>query len=434
MIWVWIGAALIGLTLGLLGSGGSILTVPVLVYLAGEPAKVAIAESLAIVGAIALVGAVPYAVQRSIDWRSAVFFGIPGIVGTYGGAALSAYVSATAQLVLFAGVMLLAAVLMFRGRQPGPAGEEGVRRQPVAIVAAEGLAVGVLTGLVGVGGGFLIVPALVLLGGLSMRLAVGTSLLIIAAKSFAGFAKYVEVLAVDGLVVDWGLIGLLTAIGIVGSLAGNTISKRVPQQRLRRGFAGFLVVMGLFILWQEVPTALACPPPAGPANGAVADTSSLNPALRQRVEAEIRALDAMRSRLAAGITAQEDVDEETFARVCRPVGMRAAEIGRENGWVVRQIAERYRNPANAPDPPAGELLARFEAQPSLDSVWVRSEAPGWRYLRRITVEATCLHCHGAADERPAFIEIGYPDDRAHGFIPGELRGVYSVIIPDLHAN
>lgn len=114
-----------------------------------------------------------------------------------------------------------------------------------------------LTGLVGVGGGFLIVPALVLLGGLPMRLAVGTSLLIIAAKSVAGFVKYVDVLAADGLFVDWTLIGIFAAVGVVGSLIGNRLSQRVPQATLRKGFAGFLVVMGVFILWRELPGVLA---------------------------------------------------------------------------------------------------------------------------------------------------------------------------------
>ena len=254
MLYALLGAVAIGLVLGLLGSGGSILTVPVLVYLAGQPDKVAIAESLAIVGAIAAVGAVPYARQKLVDWHSVVYFGVPGIVGTYGGAALSAFVPGAVQLALFAVVMLLAAGLMLRGRKEPEAGAR--ERQPLWLIAAEGLAVGVLTGLVGVGGGFLIVPALVLLGGLSMRLAVGTSLLIIAAKSAAGFWKYTDVLAQAGQHVDWGLIGLFAAIGIAGSFVGNALSHRVPQAGLRRGFAVFLVVMGAFILVQEAPAAL----------------------------------------------------------------------------------------------------------------------------------------------------------------------------------
>ena len=249
-----LGAVLIGLSLGLLGSGGSILTVPVLVYLAGEPDKVAIAESLAIVGAIALVGAAPYALQRQVDWRSAVLFGVPEIAGTYGGAALSRFLPGPAQLALFAVVMLLAAVMMARPRPAPPADPPPHAAWKIVL---EGLAVGVVTGLVGVGGGFLIVPALVLLGGLDMRLAVGTSLLIIAAKSFAGFAKYLDVLTDAGLAVNWPLVLLVAGVGVVGSLVGNRVSQHVPQLALRKGFAAFLVLMGVFILWRELPDVFA---------------------------------------------------------------------------------------------------------------------------------------------------------------------------------
>jgi len=252
MVLAWIGAALIGLSLGLLGSGGSILTVPVLVYLAGEPDKVAIAESLAIVGAIALAGSIPYAFGRSIDWRSALYFGLPGIAGTYGGAALSQFVPGPVQLALFAVVMLAAAAMMFRSGSGHVLGREN-RPQASWKIILEGVVVGIITGLVGVGGGFLIVPALVIFGGLPMRLAVGTSLLIIAAKSFAGFAKYVDVLSDAGLHVNWNVILLFTAIGIAGSFAGEKVGGHVRPDQLRRIFAFFLVLMGGFILWQELP-------------------------------------------------------------------------------------------------------------------------------------------------------------------------------------
>jgi hypothetical protein len=267
MLYALLGAVAIGLVLGLLGSGGSILTVPVLVYLAGEPDKVAIAESLAIVGTIAAAGAIPYARQRQVDWHSVLYFGLPGIAGTYGGAALSKFLPGFLQLLLFAGVMLLAAGLMFRD-QPSSPGAEALPRQALWKIVGEGLLVGLVTGLVGVGGGFLIVPALVLLGGLSMRLAVGTSLLIIAAKSFAGFYKYLEVLADEGLQADWRLIALFAGIGILGSWAGNVLSQHVPQAALKKGFAVFLVLMGVFILAQEGPKVFT-PPPAPTAAQAI---------------------------------------------------------------------------------------------------------------------------------------------------------------------
>lgn len=260
-MFAWIGAALIGLSLGLLGSGGSILTVPVLVYLVGEPEKLAIAESLAIVGGISLFGAIPYALKKQIDWRSVLWFGIPGVVGTYLGAALSVYLSGVVQLLLFAAVMLLASVMMFRPTKAQPEGAAAHARSPLKI-GAEGLGVGVLTGLVGVGGGFLIIPALVLLGGLPMGLAVGTSLLIIAAKSFAGFAKYVNVLAEQNLSMNWTLIAIFTVIGILGSFLGARVGRKVSNEGLRRGFAGFLVVMGLYVLATNVPKVLNPAPAA----------------------------------------------------------------------------------------------------------------------------------------------------------------------------
>lgn len=256
MILAWIGAALIGLSLGLLGSGGSILTVPVLVYLVGEPDKLAIAESLAIVGGISLFGAVPYALKQQIDWRSVVLFGIPGVLGTYLGAALSKYISGVVQLLLFAVVMLLAAGMMFRPIKVNPKEQGHAHRSPLKI-GLEGLAVGVLTGLVGVGGGFLIIPALVILGGLPMSLAVGTSLLIIAAKSFTGFGKYLHVLGDQGVGVHWNVILLFTAIGIAGSVLGSRLNSRVSNEGLRRGFAVFLVVMGAYVLSTSVPRVLA---------------------------------------------------------------------------------------------------------------------------------------------------------------------------------
>lgn len=251
MIFAWLGAALIGLSLGLLGSGGSILTVPVLVYLVGEPEKLAIAESLAIVGGISVIGAVPYALKRQIDWRSVVWFGIPGIVGTTLGSALSVQLSGAAQLLLFAVVMLLAAGMMFR-----PAVKEDTRvalRSPWQ-TSLEGLGVGILTGLVGVGGGFLIIPALVLLGGLPMGLAVGTSLTIITLNSVTGFLKHLSM--VEGPGLHWTLILVFTFIGILGSFLGARLGKRVSNASLKRGFAGFLVVMGLYVLATNVPRVL----------------------------------------------------------------------------------------------------------------------------------------------------------------------------------
>lgn len=245
---------MIGLTLGLLGSGGSILTVPVLVYLLHQPEKVAIAGSLVIVGGIALAGVLPYARQRLVDWRSVAWFGIPGMAGTWGGAWLAQFVSGALQLAVFALVMLAAAWSMFRS------GAAAVVAPPTERAAwkivVDGLAVGVLTGFVGVGGGFLIVPALVLLGGLAMPVAIGSSLAIIALKSAAGFWKYLDVLERDGLALDWQVIVTFIVVGAVGSLVGHRLAARLPQAALKRGFAVFLAVMAAYILWRTLPGVL----------------------------------------------------------------------------------------------------------------------------------------------------------------------------------
>jgi uncharacterized membrane protein YfcA len=247
------GAIAIGLSLGLLGSGGSILTVPVLIYLVGQDEKVAIAGSLFVVGSIALAGGLQFLRVGFIQWRSVLMFGLPGMLGTYVGAMLSAYVSGVMQLALFALVMLLASALMLR-----PLDLQHVEGKERAAwkIAGDGLVVGIITGLVGVGGGFLIVPALVLLGGLSMHQAVATSLVVIALKSFSGFYKYLDVLEQQSLELDWKTLGIVTALGIIGSVAGSKLARRLPQDRLKRWFGYFLIVMGIYILARSGPAAL----------------------------------------------------------------------------------------------------------------------------------------------------------------------------------
>ncbi len=246
----WPGAIAIGLSLGIFGSGGSILTVPVLVYLFGQDEKVAISGSLAIVGTIALMGALPYLRKRQVDWRSLAFFGVPGMIGTYAGAWSAQFVSGVLQLAVFAAVMLLAAVFMLRPVKINP---EGKPQRHMVKIVIDGLLVGILTGFVGVGGGFLIVPALVLLGGLNMTMAVGTSLLIIALKSYSGFYKYLDVLAEQNLELDWQVIILVSLIGTVGSFGGSAIASKLDQHQLKRWFGYFLLIMGAWILYQNLP-------------------------------------------------------------------------------------------------------------------------------------------------------------------------------------
>lgn len=252
MIYALLIALVVGVTLGLLGSGGAILTTPALHYLLGHPEKQAIAESLAIVGAIALVGGVRGLIDGSVDRRSVVFFGVPGMAGALAGAFATRYVPGAVQLALLGVVMLGAAVIMLRkkDRAEGAEGAPAVR-PPVARLAAQGFGVGAVTGLVGVGGGFLIVPALTGLAGLPMRRAIPTSLAIIALNSAVGFLKQQPALAKHGLEVDWRIIGVFAAIGIVGSVAGAALSERLAQRTLRRLFAALLVVLGVFIVARQ---------------------------------------------------------------------------------------------------------------------------------------------------------------------------------------
>ena len=242
-------AALIGLSLGLLGGGGSILTVPIFVYVLGFGARESIAMSLAVVGAVSLFGAVGHWRAGNVNLRVAGIFGAVAMAGTYVGARLAVYFSGGAQLTLFAVVMLAAAVFMFGdGRSIPVRPEASATGTDVAfgLILLEGLAVGILTGLVGVGGGFLIVPALVILGKVPMKQAVGTSLLVIAMKSAAGFVGYL-----GQVEVAWGFMTLFTGVAVAGILVGTWWVRFVPQHTLQRAFAVFLVLMGGFILYQN---------------------------------------------------------------------------------------------------------------------------------------------------------------------------------------
>lgn len=253
MILTWIGALLVGLSLGLMGSGGSILTVPILIYVAGEQEKAAIAESLGIVGFISMVGSIPYALKQQVNWRNVILFGMPGMAGTYGGAYVSEFVSGTFQLMLFASVMILAAGLMLRKKKAtNSKNVSELKQQSWWIIALEGLFVGVLTGLVGVGGGFLIVPALVLLGGLSMHVAVGTSLVIITLKSFSGFYKYLDVLESVNQKINWELVLIFSLVGAVGSLVGRKVGAKISGDKLKRVFGVFLLIMGGYIIYMNI--------------------------------------------------------------------------------------------------------------------------------------------------------------------------------------
>ncbi|MBS0196189.1 MAG: sulfite exporter TauE/SafE family protein [Planctomycetes bacterium] len=278
MILAWIGALLVGLSLGLLGSGGAILTVPILVYMVGHDEKSAIVESLAIVGAIAVAGTIRSASQKRLDVRSAALLAFPGIAGTVAGAHVARHVPGALQLMLLAGLMLAAALMMFRKDPTGLRVESTIAVNVVEpapttrsdrsfsrtlrsllLIAVQGVGLGFATGLVGVGGGFLIVPVLVLLRKLPMPVAVGTSLAIIAVNCVAGFLKYSSLVVSSAAPesadfrIDWGVVVVFAALGIAGSLAGSALVGRVPQATLKRVFAAFLVTMAAYIIARQYP-------------------------------------------------------------------------------------------------------------------------------------------------------------------------------------
>lgn len=251
MIALTVGLALlVGVALGLLGGGGSILTVPLLAYVAGMEAKQAIATSLLVVGTTSAVAAISHARAGRVQWRTGLIFGAAGMAGAYGGGLLAHYIPGSVLLIGFAVMMIATAVAMLRGRKEvGPADPH--HRIPVPKVVAEGLIVGLVTGLVGAGGGFLVVPALALLGGLPMPIAVGTSLVVIAMKSFAGFAGYL-----NSVSIDWRLAAMVTAAAVVGALAGARLTALVNPDSLRKAFGWFVLVMSSVILAEEIHPAV----------------------------------------------------------------------------------------------------------------------------------------------------------------------------------
>lgn len=257
MILAILGALFIGLCLGLLGSGGAILTVPVLVYLVHHPDKQAIAESAAIVCGVAISGAVHNAWRKHVQWQSVLFFAPPSMVGAYVGSALSHPVPGRILLGVLACVMLLAAYMMVKGPDvehvpPHP-------REPRAAwkIMFDGLVVGLLIGFIGIGGGFLVVPALVILGGLPLRLAVGTTLTITALSSGVSFIKHYNDLADVNppINVDWQTIGLFIGVGVCGRWIGHQLGSKVTHLALTRWFSYFLAAMALFILVKEFALA-----------------------------------------------------------------------------------------------------------------------------------------------------------------------------------
>ena len=246
MVLGFIFALIIGLSLGIMGGGGSILTVPVFVYVLEMEAKTAIALSLAVVGTASLVGSFGHLRRGNVDIKMALIFGSVAMVGTFLGAKLSIYLTAVVQLLLFAVVMLIAAAFMFKEKKQNLEVDKSSSNLDLLWIVLEGLGVGILTGIVGVGGGFMIVPALVLLGNVTMKKAVGTSLLVIAMKSFSGFYGYMGIVE-----IPWNFLLSFTFVTILGILVGPFLIDFISDKVLKKSFALFLVLMSFFIIYQN---------------------------------------------------------------------------------------------------------------------------------------------------------------------------------------
>lgn len=234
----------IGLAFGLVGAGGSLLTVPVLVYVLGQGARVATTATLVIVGITAVAGAAEYARRGAVRWRVAVSFGGAAAAGAVGGTFLNRFVDEQALLAAFGVLMLVAAYALARGRPPG---NVSAQQRITPRVVLGGFAVGVLTGFFGVGGGFIIVPVLVLGLGLSIESAVGTSLVVIALATSAALAGH---LATETL--DWPLTIVFSAAAVSGAVAGARVSGRIPAAALTRAFSVVVAAVGVFLIAKSI--------------------------------------------------------------------------------------------------------------------------------------------------------------------------------------
>lgn len=256
----YLGALLIGLVLGLIGGGGSILTVPILVYALTLNPVLATAYSLFVVGATSLVGAVKNMMKGMVDFKTAIIFAIPAFIAVYLTRAFLIpaipvdlftignflITKNLAIMLFFAVIMLLASISMIRNKGK-ETDEDTVINYNYPLIIIEGLVVGGITGIVGAGGGFLIIPALVLLAKLPMKKAVATSLFIIAIKSLIGFLGDVQ-----NLEIDWKFLLSFTALSIVGIFIGIWLNKFIDGKKLKKAFGWFVLVMGIYIIYKEL--------------------------------------------------------------------------------------------------------------------------------------------------------------------------------------
>ena len=258
----YILATFVGVSLGLVGSGGSILSVPILVYIMGVNPVLATAYSLFIVGSTAMVGGIQSAIQKRVDFKTVLIFGIPSIISVYATRrwlvpqipkhlfTIGSFdiTKPIALMLLFAVVMVLASTSMIKSGKKTPIMDENGPMEYNLMILIQGAFEGVLTGLVGAGGGFLIIPALVLWVKMPMKLAVGTSLFIVAAKSLIGFTGDLQ----GSEIIDWYLLASFTGFAVLGIFVGIILSKKIPGDKLKKAFGWFVLIMGIYIIIKEI--------------------------------------------------------------------------------------------------------------------------------------------------------------------------------------
>lgn len=424
----YLAAIIMGFSLGLVGGGGSILTVPILVYLFGQTPMVATGYSLFIVGLTSLVGGAFYLKRAEVDIKIGLIFAGPSFVGVYLTRAYLvpwlpdpvisfATISISKPVFImgvFAVIMLAAAFSMIRGsknnkelkaQQSSSRGKFKI--STLALIGLEGLVVGGVTGFVGAGGGFLIIPALVVLVGLPMKIAVGTSLFIISIKSLFGFLGDVKNLSN----IDWQLLLVLSLISVGGLFVGVQLSSKVPERVLKKGFGVFVLLMGLFVLGDQLLSLKERR--VGGANHS------------KRIEF-LRSLSAARAQSAASLGSQKseqtEIGIEDFKRVCAPIGVALKNWAAMNQLDAQQISLKARNPNHqAKSQQDIDALTELESNQSLTDL-----SEGEILYVPIRVTQGCLHCHGEKNLRPAFIQKNYPQDLAWGYQVGQLRGAFKV--------
>lgn len=239
-------ALIIGISLGLLGGGGAILAVPVLTYITGMEPVQAIPSSLLIVGVTSIVSLILHALKKRVRWRTGVIFGLAAMVGAFVGGRVGAYVPAVILMFSFAAVMIVAAVAMIRGRREQQHDNDEGEQLPIVKILITGVVVGLVSGFVGAGGGFLIVPALALLARLPMTSAVATSLLVITMQSASGLAGYALSTS-----LDWALALSIAGVAVIGSFVGFWLSSKIPDRGLRKSFGVFVLAIAAVVVAEE---------------------------------------------------------------------------------------------------------------------------------------------------------------------------------------